>query len=274
MSSVVSGTNYYPGIYQNVSLTNIVSTGTDARATITVLPEATLSIVDSLNGSFTTNESTLGIATAQSLIFNEVIPPSEYENSRVTNITLNSVGTGYTTIPTFTFDSPIITGNPIEGVGVGSTATGRVTSMKVTDFIFRNSGFVTSLVPTITIDAPSSGTQATANVGYGISTITVTNSGVGYLSIPSVNTSGTSSAGVSTIFVNKLRVTNPGYGYTISDLGTPIIFSPGSVTATATNTSFSLPNSHLGFNISNPGVGYTAPPILTVGFHKLAQTLE
>lgn len=263
VTSLVSGTNYYPGIYQNISLTDVVGTGIDARASITVSPEATLSIVDSLNASFTTNESTLGIATAQSLIFNEVVPPSEYENSRVTNITLNSVGTGYTVVPTFTFSAPIIEGNPTEGVGVGSTATGSVSSMKVANFIFGNSGFVTSLVPTVTIDAPTSGTQATANVGYGISTITVTDNGVGYLSIPSVNfSSGTSSAGVSTIFVNKLRVTNPGYGYTVGDLGVTVVFSSGS--ATATNNSFSLPNSHTGFTISNPGVGYTRPPILTV----------
>ena len=263
VTSLVSGTNYYPGIYQNVSLTDVVGTGTDARATITVSPEATLSIVDSLNGSFTTNESTLGIATAQSLIFNEVVPPSEYENSRVTNITLNSVGTGYTVVPTFTFSAPIIEGNPVEGVGVGSTATGSVSLMKVANFIFGNSGFITSLVPTVTIDAPTSGTQATANVGYGISTITVTDNGVGYLSIPSVNfSSGISSAGVSTIFVNKLRVTNPGYGYTVGDLGVTVVFNSGS--AAATNNSFSLPNSYTGFTISNPGVGYTRPPILTV----------
>jgi hypothetical protein len=262
VTNLISGTNYYPGIYENVSLTDIVGTGVDARATITVSAEQTLSIVDSLNGSFTTAESTLGITTAQSLVFDQVIPPSNYENSRVTNITLTNAGTGYTTVPTFTFDSPIIEGNPVEGVGIGSTATGVVSSMKVTNFQFANSGFVTSLVPTVTIDAPASGTQATANVGYGVSTITVIENGVGYLSIPSVDISGSATAGVSTIFANKLRVTNPGFGYTTGDLGITVIFSSG--TAAATNNSFSLPNSHLGFTITDPGIGYTTSPILTV----------
>ena len=263
--SLNSGPNYFPGVYDDVSLTNVVGTGTDARATITVSPENTLSIVGSLNGSFTTTESTLGITTSQSLIFNQAIPPSDYENSRVTDITIISAGTGYTTVPTFTLDSPIIEGNPVEAVGVGSTATGVVSSMKVANFQFGNVGFITSSVPTITIDAPASGTQATANVGYGVSTITVTENGTGtgYTSIPSVVfDSGSATAGVSTIFVNKLRVTNPGYGYTTGDLGVTIIFNAGA--AAATNNSFSLPNSHLGFNISNSGVGYTTPPVLTV----------
>ena len=258
-----SGRNYFPGVYSNILLNNIVGTGTDARANITVSPEATLPITGSLNGVFTTSGSLVGIGTSQSVIFTQVIAPSNYENSRVTDITITSAGSGYTSIPTFTFDSPIIVGNPVEGVGVGSTATGVVSSMKVSNLLFTNSGFITSIVPTVTISPPTSGTQATANVGYGVSTITVTGNGIGYISIPSVVFGGSfATAGVSTIFVNKLRVNDPGYGYTTGDLGATIIFSAGS--AAATNNSFSLPNSHLGFNISNPGTGYTTPPVLTV----------
>jgi hypothetical protein len=264
VSVLQSGTNYYPGIYEDVSLTTTTGSGVDGRATITVSPEATLSIVGSLNGVFTTLETTVGINTSQSLVFNQVISPSEFENSRVTNINLVNAGSGYTSIPTFTFSSPIIEGNPVEGVGVGSTATGIVNSLNVSNIIFNNTGFVTSLVPTLTIKSPNNGTTATALVGYGVSTIGITNSGIGYISIPSVVfSSGSAGAAVSTIFVNKLRVTNPGFGYTFGDLGTLIVFSSGS--AAATNTSFSLPNSPLGFTITNPGLGYTAPPILTVG---------
>lgn len=263
VSGLSSGRNYFPGTYSDIRLTNVVGSGTDAKATITVSPEATLTIVGSLNGTFTTSGSTVGIATSQSVIFSTTIAPSNYENSRVTNITLTNSGTGYTSVPTLTFDSPIISGNPVEGVGVGSTARAIVSSMKVTDLLFTNSGFVTSLVPTITIDAPISGTQATANIGYGISTITVTDSGIGYLTIPSVSfSSGSATAGVSSIFVNRIRVTNPGYGYTTGDLNTIFVFNFGS--AAATNSSFSLPNSHLGFTITNPGLGYTAIPRLTV----------
>ena len=263
VSGLSSGRNYFPGTYTDINLTNVVGSGTDAKATITVSPEANLTIVGSLNGTFTTSGSTVGIATSQSVIFSSTVLPSNYENSRVTNVTITNSGTGYTSVPTLTFDSPIISGNPVEGVGVGSTARAVVSSMKVTDFLFANSGFVTSLVPTVTIDAPISGTQATANVGYGISTITVTDAGVGYLSIPSVSfSSGSAVAGVSSVIVNKIRVTNPGYGYTTGDLNTTFVFSSGS--ASATNNSFSLPNSHLGFTITNSGLGYTAPPRLTV----------
>jgi hypothetical protein len=264
VSTLQSGTNYYPGIYKNIFLTNINSSGIDATANITVTPEATLSIVGSFSGVFTTPQSLTGVTTSQSLVFNGVLLPSEFENSRVTNINLTNVGSGYTTIPTFIFSAPIIENNPVEGVGVGSTATGVVNSANVSNIVFNNPGFVTSLVPTITVKSPNNGTTATAQVGYGISTISVTNSGVGYISIPTVNfSSGLAIAGVSTVFVNKLRATNPGFGYTIGDLNTNIVFNFGS--AAATNASFSLPNSHLGFNISNPGIGYTTPPLLIVG---------
>jgi hypothetical protein len=265
VSSLNSGTNYYPGIYDNISLTNITGSGIDARARIEVSPEATLPIVGSFNGTFTTTGSLVGVNTSQSIIFDRTILPSEYENSKVSNVTITNSGNGYTSIPTFTFSSPIIEGNPVEGVGVGTTATGVVNSMKVSNVIFNSVGFLTSTVPTIQISTPFiGGSTATARVGFAISTITVTNSGIGYLSIPSVQFSPASAiAGVSTIFVNRLRVTNPGFGYTFGDLGTTVVFSSGS--AAANNTSFSLPGSHLGYTITNPGLGYTAPPILTVG---------
>ena len=263
VSGLNSGRNYFPGTYSNVSLTNVVGSGTDARAIVTVSPEATLPIVGSLNGTFTTSGSTVGIATSQSLIFTQSVLPSAYENSRVTNISLSNAGSGYTSVPTFTFTSPIISGNPIEGVGVGSTATGIVNTMKVSNIIFNNVGFVTTIVPTVTIKSPGAGTTATANVAFGVSTITVTVGGIGYLSIPSVLfSSGSATAGVSTVIVNRLRVTDPGYGYTTGDLGRSVVFNSGA--AAAITTSFSLPNSNLGFTITSPGAGYTVPPTLTV----------
>jgi hypothetical protein len=262
VSGLNSGTNYYPGTYNNIALNNIIGSGTDARANITVSPQATLPIVGSINGTFTTSGSLVGIGTSQSIVFTQTLVPGPYENSRVTDITLTNVGSGYTSIPTFNFSSPIIQGNPVEAVGVGSTATGIVSSVGVSNIIFNNVGFITTLVPTVTI-SPSSGTTATANVSYGISTILVTDNGIGYLSIPTVQfSSGSIVAGVSTIFVNKIRVTNPGFGYTTGDLNTSFVFSSGIVSAT--NNSFSLPNSFTAFTITNPGAGYTAPPILTV----------
>jgi hypothetical protein len=262
VSSLNSGRNYFPGTYSNLALTNISGTGTDARTQITVSPEATLPITSAFSGLFGTSGSLVGINTSQSMIFNNIIPPSEFENSRISNITITNIGMGYTSIPTFTFSSPIIGGNSIEGVGIGSTAIGIVNSMKVTNFVFNSVGFLTSIVPIATVSSPTAGgTTATAQVAFAASTVTVTNSGIGYISIPTVQL-GNASAGVSTIFVNRLLTTNPGYGYTSADLGTPSIFSSG--IASATNTSFSLPGSHLGYTINNPGIGYTLPPILTV----------
>ena len=270
VSSLNSGRNYFPGTYSNVSLTNISGTGTDARTQITVSPEATLPITSSFSGLFGTSGSLVGIDTSQSIIFNSTILPSNFENSRVSNITITNVGRGYTSIPTFAFSSPIIGDNPVEGVGVGSTAIGIVNSMKVTNFVLNSVGFLTSIVPTATVSSPTAGgTTATAQVAFAASTVTVTNSGIGYISIPTVQL-GNASAGVSTIFVNRLLTTNPGYGYTSADLGTPIVFSSG--IASVTNTSFSLPGSHLGYTINNPGIGYTLPPILTVSSPQIGIT--
>jgi hypothetical protein len=262
VTSLNSGRNYFPGTYSNISLTNISGTGTDARTQITVSPEATLPITSSFSGIFGTSGSLVGIDTSQSIIFNSSILPSNFENSRISNINITNIGSGYTSIPTFTFSSPIIGGNPVEGVGIGSTATGIVNSMKVSNFVFNNVGFLTSIVPTATVSSPTAGgTTATARVAFAASTVTVTNSGIGYTSIPTIQL-GNASAGVSTIFVNRLRTINPGFGYTSADLGTNIVFSSGA--AAATNTSFSLPGSHLGYTINNPGIGYTLPPSLTV----------
>ena len=96
-----------------------------------------------------------------------------------------------------------------------------------------------------------------------MSTITVTDNGIGYLTIPTVQFSSSNAiAGVSSVIVNRLRVTDPGFGYTTGDIGRSVVFNSGS--AAAITTSFCLPNSHLGFTITNPGVGYTTPPTLTV----------
>jgi hypothetical protein len=262
VTELQSGTNYFPGTYTNKRLISTTGIGTDAFADIEIVPEATLPIIASLDGTFTTSGSLVGIETYQSIIFDNVIAPSALENSKVTNVTLTNAGSGYTSFPTFTFESPTIEGNPIPNVGIGSTAIGTVETTKIGNVYLNSVGFVTSIVPTVTIDAPTSGTQATARVGYGISNVTLTSNGKGYTSIPSIGFGGGSAtAEVTDIFVTDIRITNPGYGYTPGETP-PIVFSAGD--AAATNTTFCLPNSYLGFTISNSGLGYTTPPILTV----------
>ncbi len=263
VGTISSGTNYFPGTYENVTLLASTGVGTGAKATITIIPEATLPITASLNGLFTTSGSLTGIGTSQALAFNTTLTPSALEQSKVFNVTLTNAGSGYTAIPTFTFSSPIISGNPVTGVGVGSTAVGTVTAMKVSNIVLNSVGFVTNTVPTVTISSAGSGTTATANVGYGISTITVTQNGSGYSSIPSVSVGGNASVQVGNILITNIFVGDPGYGYTSGDRGRTIVFSSGD--AVAVQTSFSLANSHLGYTITNPGLGYTAPPLLTVG---------
>jgi len=273
VTDLSGGTKYVHGSYTNISLSTQEGSGNDARANINVNREYLLTIDSIVDGVFNTETSTTGVTSGTPVIFNRLIPTSDAENSRVTSINVNNPGTGYTTVPTITIDDP--TNNPaIPGVtGIGSTATATVRSMELNN-IYVFSGVTTSVgvgtigIPTITFRGAFSGagTTATGRLGFGVSTITISDPGYGITEIPTITYSGgrttSPSAGITSVFVTNIYMTNTGYGYSITNYPT-ISFPPptSGVSAAATVTSLGLSNY---YEIVSSGIGYTVPPILTV----------
>jgi len=266
VGSLQGGTRYASGSYTNVLLSTSSGTGLDARANINVIPALRVNIDSISNGSFNTSSDVSGISTNTPVLFNRAIPATPAQNSKVTLLTLTNVGSGYTAIPTITIANP--TNNPaISGVtGIGSTATAVVNTMIVTDISINTPGIHTT-IPTVTFNSPVGvGSSTVGLVGFGISTITITNSGSGYNPIPTISVSGSALVGaslsVSNVFVTNIEFTNVGSGYTSGNFPILTFSAPqvGINTATAIVNSLGISTQ---FNITS-GIGYTRPPLLTV----------
>lgn len=219
----------------------------------------------------------------------------------VTDVTVNNTGFGVTNVATLSIISPVGAGagasafasmgigavnivgfgsgynNPpgiaitafdgITGSGASVTAGLGLTSSNIT---ITNVGSGYSSIPSVTVSSGSTvAIGASVLAGVGLTGIVVTNPGIGYsVSIPSVTFStGTdnfgsgASAGVSSVIVSNVFITNSGTGYTGSDLTSlPIAtFSPAGTAAT------------VGFGVStiaitNLGVGYTSAVAAAVSF--------
>jgi len=141
----------------------------------------------------------------------------------VSSTTIKNSGSYTTTsiVPTITFDAPIIkTATATTDI---NQATGVVDEINVVE---AGSGYTS--VPTVTIVAPTSGTQATATAvmdssGTRVESITITNGGSGYTKTPLVTIAppvqGTTATGTVTLDGGKLKtvtVTNSGTGYTFA----------------------------------------------------------
>ena len=265
VSSLSGGTNYVYGSYSNVTLNTVSGTGNDARANLTVTPQYSIDIDSISNASFNTSTNVSGVTTNQPVVFSRLIPATAAQNSKVTSITLTSGGSGYTTIPSITFAAA--TNSPaIPGVtGIGSTATAIVNTVSVSNVVINTAGIHTN-IPTITFNSPVGvGSSAIGKVGFGISTITITNPGTNF-TLPSITVVGAAisaaSIGISTVFVNSINFSNTGTGYTSGNFPILTFSAPNVGINTATAVVNTLGISAL-FNIT-PGIGYTAPPILTV----------
>ena len=157
--------------------------------------------------------------------------------------------------------------NGLTGSGGSVTAGLGVTFTNVT---ITNPGLGYSSIPTVTVSSPV-GVASTAigSVGVGITQIRISNPGIGYsISIPAISFNSPSlapgsgvGAAVSTILVTNVYVTNPGSGYTATDLAaSPIAtFNPVGTSAT------------VGFGVStislvNLGIGYTTAASAVVTF--------
>lgn len=218
---------------------------------------------------------------------------------RVANVIINNTGFGVTTVPSISFISSsggngaqgsasmgvgsvgvvgfgsgynvrpqiTITTNGVSGGGASVVAGLGVTSSNIT---ITNAGLGYTNIPTVSFSSTSAvSIAATGFTGVGITGIRVTNSGIGYsgsvpivqITTPGIENLGTGAAAVvSQVAVSNVYITNPGSGYTATDLASlPIAtFSP---TGTASTVGFGIST----ITLSNLGVGYTSAPTVTIG---------
>ncbi len=266
VKNLAGGINYFPGVYTNKLITPITGVGTGAIATITVVPQNVLTVTSSSGGIFTFTGSSTGIQTGQTLYFNRKLDILPLEQSKLTQIQLNSSGFGYTSIPTISIQSPIITGNPVPGVGTGVTATAVVNSTSVRDFNV-SVGIATTAYPTVAISGPSVGTTATGIVGVGVSEISVISAGAGYTVSPTLTIPKTIGFAASV----GLGISSSGWnisgGSDYTSAPTITITGQGGIgtgAAIEADIDADPPNGLINFTITNVGSGYTAPPIVDI----------
>ncbi|MGF6312177.1 filamentous hemagglutinin family protein [Bradyrhizobium sp. i1.8.4] len=125
----------------------------------------------------------------------------------VVGVTVTNPGSGYTSMPTFSFANA-------GGAGTKTQAVVNVTGINLTN---PGDGYVAS--PTISISG--SGTTATATVSGGAVTgVTLTNAGTGYSSIPVVTISGGGGGAANMVLSAPAITVNNGATQSLSTLGT------------------------------------------------------
>ena len=193
---------------------------------------------------------------------------------------ITNAGYGYTVAPNIYF---------IGGGGTGAAATCSIESsglQGVTAITVLDSGEGYTSVPEVTIQNPTAGAAATATVAAGatvVSAITITNGGAAYIQAPPVTIGpppvigvgiGSTAVGIASItagIVTSITLTSQGYGYSSSLIPTVSIGNSAGIktdtdslanaTAVATITSGNIVNA---VRVTNPGVGYTQTPTVTI----------
>ena len=193
---------------------------------------------------------------------------------------ITNAGYGYTVAPNIYF---------IGGGGTGAAATCSIESsglQGVTAITVLDSGEGYTTVPEVTIQNPTAGAAATATVAAGatvVSAITITNGGASYIQAPPVTIGpppvigvgiGSTAVGIASItagIVTSITLTSQGYGYSSSLIPTVSIGNSAGIktdtdslanaTAVATITSGNIVNA---VRVTNPGVGYTQTPTVTI----------
>jgi hypothetical protein len=269
ISGLSSGSQYSLGIYSNINLIPSLS-GEQATANITVSPRISTQISSTIltGGIFTTTGSIAGIPTGTLVAFGTTISPNPYEESKITELQITNSGAGFTSVPNIVFDSPTIIGNPVLGVGVGSTALVTDVSMKVTNAIL-NSVSPSTTVPTVVFSSPvGGGVTAQGTVGFGISSFTITGVGSAYTTPPTISYDQTPtstpvvSVGLGISDANVQITPGSGYDGTTTFTITPV----GGIGTDATIILGSLNGSGgiADIDITNIGTGYTTPPTVIV----------
>ena len=271
ISSITGGTSYFPGTYTTQDIVSVAGVGSYGKATINVVPEFSIAVNSCIDGVFTaaTNLPS-GVTTNQTLLFNQNLNLSQHQQSRISSFTLSPSGVGYTATPTIIVSPPIIASNPVPEVGIGSTAIVSVASMLVSNVIQTTSGFVTSIIPTVTFSGPSVGVTAIGLVSFGISTINVTNAGSGYTFSPSLTIAApynpTGFAAAVGLGISSLNwAVSGGSGYLPAD---SIIVTVNPIGGVGTGATIAAAGTGIGgtvlFTVVNTGLGYTTPPLFSV----------
>ena len=193
---------------------------------------------------------------------------------------ITNAGYGYTVAPNIYF---------IGGGGTGAAAICSIESsglQGVTAITVLDGGKGYTSIPEVTIQNPTAGAAATATVAAGatvVSAITITNGGAAYIQAPPVTIGpppvigvgiGSTAVGIASItagIVTSITLTSQGYGYSSSLIPTVSIGNSAGIktdtdslanaTAVATITSGNIVNA---VRVTNPGVGYTQTPTVTI----------
>ena len=186
-------------------------------------------------------------------------------------------------------DPTTIIGNLVNltmiGIGVTATASATVVNGGVRFITVTNRGGGYTSIPAVGISsAPAGGKTATAiaemiggivvcndNINpsaKSIQKVLVTNSGYGYTVAPGVKfiggggSGGTATATIGDGIVGVISITNGGSGY----VNSPQITFTGISTVSASATAIvSAAGSITSIYVTNAGLGYTIPPIITIG---------
>ena len=193
----------------------------NATAEVVVSAAGTISDLRILNAGFgyTVNPTVTIDTPYQSRTATGIVQYSTTGLGTVRGISVTDAGIGYTIAPTITFSNPsgFRAGIITAGIGIGST----VNSLSI-----GFSGVAYSVAPTLTLTGPSSigpGIGTTATVVAGIDTVTgiitsviITNPGLGYTQPPTVSLSGGIGTATAVSFINSVGVVT---GYNITYVG-------------------------------------------------------
>ena len=194
--------------------------------------------------------------------------PDQTENlGFVESVRLTNPGSGYTSVPTVTFDAPPSGGTAATGAAVGPGGVARVT-MGALGYYY------SGCCPTVTFGAaPSGGTTATGTTTMRteVTRIIITNTGSGYTSAPTVTidpppagsggTQATVTVAIQSGSLYSYTMGNRGSGYSLTS-PPAVTFSGGGGSGAAARPDVAE-RRVTGVTITNPGSGYTSAPTVT-----------
>ena len=181
----------------------------------------------------------------------------------VSSVIINNNGAGYATDPAITFDAPTIAG--------GTTATGTaVRGFPVASTTLVSGGTGYSSAPSVSFTPPPPVITATVTAfltGNSITSLNLTNEGLGYIAQPTITITGGGGTGAvitaiysgSTTKITGFTINNGGTGYTSA----PLITIVGGGGITATGTANLTTGAVSSITITNGGTNYTTAPTIS-----------